>query len=609
MTTVLIANRGEIAVRIARAARDLGIRSVTVCSDADSGALHTRIADEAYVLPGETYLNIPALLDIAARVRADYVHPGYGFLSENADFARAVADAGMTWIGPAPETIDTLGDKMAARQLAESVGAPLAPGTSEPLASWEEARSFAEEHGLPVVIKAAFGGGGRGLKIVTRDDGLDAVEDAFLSAGREAGEAFGRTECFVEKFLETPRHVEAQVLADTHGHVAVVGLRDCSTQRRFQKLVEEAPAPFLTAAQTEQITEGARSICAAAGYVGAGTVEFIVAVDGTVSFLEVNTRVQVEHPVTEVTSGVDIVAEQFRIAAGEELSWVADGGNGAPLDPVATGHAFEFRINAEDVANGFVPCPGTVTAFEVPTGPGIRVDAGVVAGSEVPRFYDSMLGKLIVWGPTREVALSRARAALDEFRIEGVRTVLPFHRSIVREPALTAVAAGAPAGTPGSADAFGMYTDWVDTRWSPDAAVDNGTIEDAYLERTELSVEIDGRLHRVGLPTGVLGAVGGGAAASAVGSGAGSAGAGDAGASGPAGSATADRTVIPAPFAGTVVEWKVADGTQVSEGDTVATIEAMKMERAVTAPAGGVLHIIAEAGASVTAKQPLGAVE
>jgi acetyl-CoA/propionyl-CoA carboxylase biotin carboxyl carrier protein len=433
MTTVLIANRGEIAVRIARAARDLGIRSVAVCSDADAGALHTRVADEAYVLHGEsaadTYLNVPALLDIAARVGADYVHPGYGFLSENADFARAVIGAGMTWIGPAPETIDTLGDKMAARQLAESVGAPLAPGTSEPLASWEEARDFAEEHGLPVVIKAAFGGGGRGLKIVTRDDGLDAVEDAFLSAGREAGEAFGRTECFVEKFLETPRHVEAQVLADTHGHVAVVGLRDCSTQRRFQKLVEEAPAPFLTDAQTAQITEGARAICTAAGYVGAGTVEFIVAVDGTVSFLEVNTRVQVEHPVTEVTSGVDIVAEQFRIAAGEKLSWMADSGDDAALDPVASGHAFEFRINAEDVANGFVPCPGTVTAFEVPTGPGIRVDAGVVAGSEVPRFYDSMLGKLIVWG--RRVR-SRCRGPGRRSTSSGSRGCARCCRSTVR---------------------------------------------------------------------------------------------------------------------------------------------------------------------------------
>ncbi|MDN6536866.1 MAG: ATP-grasp domain-containing protein, partial [Corynebacterium variabile] len=458
MTTVLIANRGEIAVRIARAARDLGIRSVAVYSEPDADALHTRVADEAWALKGttgaQTYMNIPALLDIAARVGADCVHPGYGFLSENADFARAVADAGMTWIGPTPETIDTLGDKMAARQLAESVGAPLAPGTSEPLQSWEEAHAFAEEHGLPVVIKAAFGGGGRGLKIVTREDGLDAVEDAFLSAGREAGEAFGRTECFVEKFLETPRHVEAQVLADTHGHVSVVGLRDCSTQRRFQKLVEEAPAPFLTTGQREQITEGARSICAAAGYVGAGTVEFIVAADGTVSFLEVNTRVQVEHPVTEVTSGVDIVAEQFRIAFGEELSWVAAG---EPLDPASSGHAIEFRINAEDVANGFVPCPGTVTEFRVPTGPGIRVDAGVVSGSTIPGFYDSMLGKLIVWGPTRDVALRRARAALDEFVITGVRTVLPFHRDHVRAPEFTAVASD------GSAGEFGVYTDWVDS--------------------------------------------------------------------------------------------------------------------------------------------------
>lgn len=611
--TVLIANRGEIAVRIARAARDLGIRSVAVYSPADAGALHTRVADEARALPGAssaasaTYLNIPALLDIAARTGADCVHPGYGFLSENADFARAVTDAGLTWIGPTPETIDTLGDKMAARQLAESVGAPLAPGTSEPLASWEEARDFAGEHGLPVVIKAAFGGGGRGLKIVTREDGLDAVEDAFLSAGREAGEAFGRTECFVEKFLERPRHVEAQVLADTHGHVAVVGLRDCSTQRRFQKLVEEAPAPFLTDAQTQKITEGARSICAAAGYVGAGTVEFIVATDGTVSFLEVNTRVQVEHPVTEVTSGVDIVAEQFRIAAGEELSWVAAG---KPLDPASSGHAFEFRINAEDVANGFVPCPGTVTEFRVPTGPGIRVDAGVVSGSAVPGFYDSMLGKLIVWGPTREIALSRARAALDEFVITGVRTVLPFHRSIVREPALTALAADAPAGTPGSAGDFGMYTDWVDTCWSPSAVVagagTDNEVEDVYTERTEISVEIDGRLHRIGLPTGVLGAVA--APATGAGNGLVTAGAASSGASASAASSTAG-TPVTSPFDGTVVEWKVADGTQVSAGDTVVSVEAMKMERAVTAPADGVLHIALAAGEHAGRGAVLGTVE
>ncbi|AGP30202.1 ATP-binding protein [Corynebacterium terpenotabidum] len=623
--TVLIANRGEIAVRIARAARDLGIRSVAVYSEPDADALHTRIADEAWALKGstgaQTYMNISALLDIAARVGADCVHPGYGFLSENADFARAVADAGMTWVGPPPETIDTLGDKMAARQLAESVGAPLAPGTSEPLQSWEEAHAFAVEHGLPVVIKAAFGGGGRGLKIVTHEDGLDAVEDAFLSAGREAGEAFGRSECFVEKFLERPRHVEAQVLADTHGNVAVVGLRDCSTQRRFQKLVEEAPAPFLTPGQTGQITEGARSICTAAGYVGAGTVEFIVAGEGgatgegTVSFLEVNTRVQVEHPVTEVTCGVDIVAEQFRIAAGEELSWVAAGGS---LDPVASGHAIEFRINAEDVANGFVPCPGTVTEFRVPTGPGIRVDAGVVSGSTVPRFYDSLLGKLIIWGPTREIALSRSRAALDEFAISGVRTVLPFHRDHVRNPAFTAVATGGSAESTGSAGEFGICTDWVDSHYVPGAATGggNGDIEDAYLERTEISVEIDGRLHRVGLPVGVLGAVTGGADARSAAPAAAESSAASTvsfpAASSPAASSPAASSVsgtpVTSPFDGTVVEWKVADGAEVSKGQTIVTVEAMKMERAVTAPADGVLSISVAAGEHAGRGAVLGAV-
>jgi acetyl-CoA/propionyl-CoA carboxylase biotin carboxyl carrier protein len=586
MTTVLIANRGEIAVRIAHAARDLGIRSVAVYSKPDADALHTRIADEAYALPGstaaETYMNIPALLDVAERTGTDFVHPGYGFLSENSDFARAVTNAGLTWIGPSPETIDTLGDKMAARQLAESVGAPLAPGTSEPLESWEQAHAFAEEHGLPVVIKAAFGGGGRGLKIVTRQDGIDAVEDAFLSAGREAGAAFGRTECFVEKFLETPRHVEAQILADSHGNTAVVGLRDCSTQRRFQKLVEEAPAPFLTEGQREQITEGARSICAAVGYVGAGTVEFIVAADGTVSFLEVNTRVQVEHPVTEVSSGIDIVAEQFHIASGQQLSFSGD--------PEPHGHAFEFRINAEDVANGFVPCPGTVTEFQVPTGPGIRVDAGVVSGSTVPGFYDSLLGKLIVWGPSREVALTRAKAALDEFHIEGVRTVLPFHRSIVRDPALVV-----------SDGDFGIYTDWVDNCWSPSSAAINAgegiEIEDVYTERTEVSVEIDGRLHRVGIPTVVLGGTTTGAAASVSTS-----------PTSPATPSADSPGTLTAPFAGTVVEWKTEDGGTVRKGDTVAIIEAMKMERTVTAPVDGVLSISVAAGDTVAAQDVLATV-
>ena len=428
--TILIANRGEIAVRIARVARDLGIKSIAIYSEADAGALHTQLADEAYALTGnsasDTYMNVPALLDIAARAGADAIHPGYGFLSENADFARAVTDAGMVWIGPQPEAIELLGDKIAARRVAEEVGAPLAPGTSDPIDDWQEAREFAEEHGLPIAIKAAYGGGGRGLKVV---DNLDDIEEAFNSAGREAMEAFGRAECYVEKFLTHPRHVEAQVLADTHGNVAVLGTRDCSTQRRFQKLIEEAPAPDLTDKQRTGIIEGARAICAKVNYTGAGTVEFIVSEDGTISFLEVNTRVQVEHPVTEAVTGVDIIAEQIRIAAGEPLSFTED--------PTSNGHAFEFRINAEDILNGFAPCPGSIVSFEPPTGPGIRVDAAVRSGSIIPPYYDSLIAKLIVWGPTREVALRRAKRALREFNIEGVRTVLPFHRDMMEETALT----------------------------------------------------------------------------------------------------------------------------------------------------------------------------
>ncbi|WP_299138505.1 biotin carboxylase N-terminal domain-containing protein, partial [uncultured Corynebacterium sp.] len=422
--TVLIANRGEIAVRIARVARDLGIKSIAIYSEADAGALHTQVADEAYALPGntaaDTYMNVPALLDIAVRAGADAIHPGYGFLSENADFARTVTEAGMIWIGPSPESIELLGDKIAARRVAEEVGAPLAPGTSDPIDDWQEARAFAEEHGLPIAIKAAYGGGGRGLKVV---DNMEEIEGAFNSAGREAMEAFGRAECYVEKFLTHPRHVEAQVLADTHGNVRVLGTRDCSTQRRFQKLIEEAPAPALSDAQRNGIIEGARSICSKVGYTGAGTVEYIVSEDGTISFLEVNTRVQVEHPVTEVVTGTDIIAEQFRIAAGEPLSFDAD--------PESHGHAFEFRINAEDILNGFAPCPGTIVSFEPPTGPGIRVDSAVRSGSIIPPYYDSLIAKLVVWGPTREIALARARFALREFTVTGVRTVLPFHRDMM----------------------------------------------------------------------------------------------------------------------------------------------------------------------------------
>ncbi|MGV0869321.1 acetyl/propionyl/methylcrotonyl-CoA carboxylase subunit alpha [Corynebacterium kalidii] len=562
LSSVLVANRGEIAVRVARAAHDLGLRTVAVYTDADVGALHAGIADEAHAVP--SYLDIDALVEVAVRAGVDCVHPGYGFLSENAGFARAVRDAGLVWVGPSPETIETLGDKMAARRLAEQAGAPLAPGTSEPLTSWEQARDFAAEHGLPIAVKAAFGGGGRGLKVVTEADGMAAVEGAFAAAGRESQEAFGRAECFVEKFLTRPRHVEAQVLADTHGAVAVVGTRDCSTQRRFQKLVEEAPAPFLTGEQHRLIVDGARAICQAAGYVGAGTVEFIVAEDGTVSFLEVNTRLQVEHPVTEAVTGVDLVHEQFRIAAGEHLTVEAD------ADPVTHGHAVEFRINAEDVAHGFAPCPGTVTRFEAPTGPGIRVDSGVRSGSTVPGSYDSLLAKLVVWGPDRATALRRARAALDEFRIEGVRTVLSFHRDIVREPAWTA---------PDGAADFRMCTDWVDREYVPGAHTVSPEVsfEDIYADRTTLAVEIDGTLRHVRVPSVLL--QGGGTDSD-----------------GSATTADPDPGAVVAPFAGTLVEWTVQDGDAVVAGQTVATVEAMKMESPVTAPTDGTVRLHTEAG-------------
>jgi acetyl-CoA/propionyl-CoA carboxylase biotin carboxyl carrier protein len=573
LSSVLIANRGEIAVRVARAAHDLGVRTVAVYTDADVGALHTEVAHQAHAV--SSYLDIDALVEVAVRSGADCVHPGYGFLSENAAFARAVRDAGLVWIGPAPETIETLGDKMAARRLAEQAGAPLAPGTSEPLTSWEQARDFADEHGLPIAIKAAFGGGGRGLKVVTASDGPAAIEGAFAAAGRESQEAFGRTECFVEKFLTRPRHVEAQVLADTHGAVAVVGTRDCSTQRRFQKLVEEAPAPFLTAEQNRRIVDGARAICRAAGYVGAGTVEFIVAEDGTVSFLEVNTRLQVEHPVTEAVSGVDLVHEQFRIAAGGHLA--ENLATDPDADPVSHGHAVEFRINAEDVAHGFAPCPGTVTRFEAPTGPGVRVDSGVRSGSVVPGSYDSLLAKLVVWGPDRATALQRARAALDEFRIEGVRTVLPFHRDIVREPAWTA---------PDGAADFRMCTDWVDREYVPGSRTVSPEVsfEDVYADRTTLAVEVDGTLRHVRVPSVLL--QGGGTDSRG-------------GTDGDGSATTPDPGAVAAPFAGTLVEWTVQDGDAVVAGQTVATVEAMKMESPVTAPTDGTVRLHAEAGSTV----------
>ncbi|APT86286.1 acetyl/propionyl/methylcrotonyl-CoA carboxylase subunit alpha [Corynebacterium flavescens] len=570
---ILIANRGEIAVRIARAARDLGIKSVAIYSEADAGALHTQVADEAYALPGntaaDTYMNVPALLDIAVRAGVDAVHPGYGFLSENADFARAVSDAGLTWVGPSPEAIELLGDKIAARRVAEKVGAPLAPGTSEPIADWQEARAFAEEHGLPIAIKAAFGGGGRGLKVV---DDLDAIEGAFNSAGREASEAFGRAECYVEKFLTHPRHVEAQVLADNHGNVRVLGTRDCSTQRRFQKLIEEAPAPALTDSQREGIIEGARSICAAVGYTGAGTVEYIVSEDGTISFLEVNTRVQVEHPVTEAVTGVDIVAEQIRIAAGEPLSFDAD--------PESTGHAFEFRINAEDILNGFAPCPGTIVSFEPPTGPGIRVDSAVRSGSIVPPYYDSLIAKLIVCGPTREVAIVRARRALREFDIAGVRTVLPFHRDLLEEPALVS-------------EDLGIFTDWVDHNYRPSAAQQVDKVEAIYSQRRNVAVEIDGRLINVGFPTELLsaGAPAGGSSSSA-----------GAGTDSDAAEAAGENAVT-ASFEANLVAWNVAEGDEVAVGDDLATVEAMKMESSIKAARAGKISLRAAVGDRLSSGQ------
>lgn len=566
ISAVLIANRGEIAVRIARTARDMGIRSIAIYSEADAGALHTQVADEAYALPGnsaaDTYMNVPALLDIAVRAGADAIHPGYGFLSENADFARAVAEAGLTWIGPSPESIELLGDKIAARRVAEEVGAPLAPGTSDPIDDWQEARAFAEEHGLPIAIKAAYGGGGRGLKVV---ENLEDIEAAFNSAGREAKEAFGRAECYVEKFLTHPRHVEAQILADTHGNVAVLGTRDCSTQRRFQKLIEEAPAPALSDEQRTGIHEGARAICAKVGYTGAGTVEYIVSEDGTISFLEVNTRVQVEHPVTEMVTGVDIIAEQFRIASGEPLSFASD--------PVSDGHAFEFRINAEDILNGFAPCPGTIVRFEPPTGPGIRVDSGVRSGSIVPPYYDSLVAKLLVWGPTREIALKRAQQALQEFDIEGVRTVLPFHRDMVSSQVLV---------DHGDADAAaGIYTDWLDHNYRPSAEATSATVpvEAIYAQRTRVALEIDGKLVSVGFPTDMLsqGQVKGASASAASG-------------------ASASGNEVTCPYEANLVAWNVADGETVEEGQAIATIEAMKMESAVKAPAAGTLSRVAKEG-------------
>lgn len=557
MKKVLIANRGEIAVRIARACSDAGLQSVAVYSDPDADALHVRVADEAYALGGttggETYLDIAKLLGVARRAGADAVHPGYGFLSENADFAEAVIDAGLTWIGPSAQSIRDLGNKVTARDIAVRAGAPLVPGSDGPVANAEEVLAFAQEYGLPVAIKAAFGGGGRGLKVARR---LEDVEDAFESAVRESTVAFGRGECFVERFLDQPRHVEAQIIADTHGNVVVLGTRDCSLQRRNQKLVEEAPAPFLTAEQRSLIHESAKAICREADYHGAGTVEFLVGKDGIISFLEVNTRLQVEHPVTEETSGVDLVREQFRIASGDVLTLTSD--------PEPRGHAFEFRLNAEDPARGFLPGPGTVEVFEAPTGPGIRVDSGVRSGSVVPGEYDSLLAKLIVHGEDRPQALRRARAALDEMRIQGLPTVLPFHRAVVRHPAFTAEGG------------LGVHTTWIENEFAEPLAASPEIARSAPgAARNTITVELDGKAVQLGLPARLYEALMSG--------GGGSAGHHSADA------AAEDDADLASPMSGSLVKWLAETGSTVQAGQPIAVLEAMKMETVVPAHRSGTL--------------------
>ncbi|GGG58854.1 acetyl/propionyl-CoA carboxylase subuit alpha [Kocuria dechangensis] len=571
MRKVLIANRGEIAVRVVHACAEAGLASVAVYADPDADAPHVLLADEAYALegtsPAETYLDGEEILAIARRCGADAVHPGYGFLSENAGFARSVVEAGLTWIGPSPETIALLGDKVAAREIARRAGAPLVPGSDGPVESPEDARAFAEEHGLPVIVKAAHGGGGRGMRVVRE---LEHVEDAFLSAAREAQSAFGRDECFVERFLDRPRHVEAQVVADAHGGVVVLGTRDCSLQRRHQKLVEEAPAPFLTDDQRERIAQAAEGIFREAGYVGVGTAEFLVAQDGLISFLEVNTRLQVEHPVTEEVYGVDLVRAQLAIAAGGPVPVAGT--------PPVRGHALEFRINAEDPGRGFLPSGGTVEAVDAPTGPGVRVDSGIRSGTRVATTFDSLLLKLVVSAPTREQALLRARTALRELRVVGVATTIPFHRAVLEAPAFA------------GGDGLGVWTTWIEEEFADRLVPDEHYARADEPGRTRFTVDVDGRRVSIGIPDALAAALSAGPAAG--------------GAPWPA--APADDGAVAAPFAGTLVSWLVAAGDTVEQGQDVAVLEAMKTETRVPAPrAGRVGELLAAPGDSVDADQVL----
>ena len=575
VSKILIANRGEIAVRVIRAARDEGLQTVAVYADPDRDAQHVKLADEAYALGGATaaqsYLVMDKLIEIARRSGADAVHPGYGFLSENAQFAQKCIDAGLTWIGPSPESITQLGDKVAARHIAQKVGAPLVPGTKDPVKSADEVVAFADEHGLPIAVKAAFGGGGRGIK-VARD--RESIVEMYESAVREATAAFGRGECFIERFLDSPRHVETQCLADAHGNVVVVSTRDCSLQRRNQKLVEEAPAPYLSDEQNKRLYEASRAILREAGYQGAGTCEFLVGTDGTISFLEVNTRLQVEHPVSEEISGLDLVREQFRIARGEKIE---------DKDPVLRGHSFEFRINGEDAGRSFMPAPGTIEKMSVPTGPGVRWDSGFVAGDVIGGNFDSMLAKLIVTGADREQALQRARRALAELTIEGMPTVVPFHRVVLDDPAFA----------PAEGGEFKVHTRWIETEFNntiPMYSGAPGSVDSDEDERTTVVVEVNGKRMEVSLPD-----LGGGAKPAAK----------------PAAKTRKSRSArsaakgggdeLTSPMQGTIVKVAASDGDTVAEGDLILVLEAMKMEQPITAhKAGKVSGLSAKAGDTVT---------
>ena len=586
LTKVLIANRGEIAVRIIRAARDEGIASVAVYADPDRDALHVRLADEAYSLGGttaaESYLVMDKIIDAARQSGADAIHPGYGFLAENAQFAARVIEAGITWIGPSPEAISALGDKVQARHIAEKVGAPLVPGTADPVESADEVLDFVDRHGLPVAIKAAFGGGGRGIKVArTREE----IPELYESAVREATAAFGRGECFIERFLDAPRHVETQCLADAYGNVVVVSTRDCSLQRRNQKLVEEAPAPFLTEDQNRRLYESSKAILKEAGYLGAGTCEFLVGQDGTISFLEVNTRLQVEHCVSEEVTGIDLVREQFRLARGEELGYG---------DPEVRGHSIEFRITGEDPGRNFLPAPGTLRVLKNPTGPGVRVDSGVEQGDVISGNFDSMLSKLIVTGASRPQALQRARRALQEMVVEGIPTVIPFDLAVVSDPAF------APAEGP-----FTVHTRWIETEftnnlpaWTPDGPADaDGTAED----RQRVVVEVGGKRLEVVLPAS-LGTPGTTAAAGKPGK--------SKKRTRSTGPAAATGNALTSPMQGTIVKVAVSHGDVVSEGDLVVVLEAMKMEQPLTAHRSGTITgLTATAGETVPAGAIIATIE